>query len=182
MTDEEIRIAVAEACGLTVLPLGDARRAQSDIFKAFETWRSATDPAEFWEWVRRESLGGNYGARYLLQDSSDTRLQHITEGWVHTQSGNPLGLWRSGGCSQVFANRGDDDDRGSWVKVYCAKDVPDYPECLNAMHSAEKVLSPEQWLSYWIFLGTELQDLSVLHATARQRAEAFLRTLNLWKD
>lgn len=60
--------------------------------------------------------------------------------------------------------------------------VPRYTECLNAMHEAEKVLSPEQWLSYWSFLGVKLQDLSILHATARQRAEAFLRTLSLWKD
>lgn len=58
---------------------------------------------------------------------------------------------------------------------------------LWAMHEAEKVLTREQVTVYV----TELRGFVSpenwegcwgIHATAAQRAEAFLRTLNLWKD
>lgn len=59
--------------------------------------------------------------------------------------------------------------------------LPNYFSDLNAMHEAEKVLTTEQWLSYWSFLSEVLKDTSILHADASQRAEAFGLTLNLWK-
>ncbi len=59
---------------------------------------------------------------------------------------------------------------------------------LNAMHQAEKVLTTEQWQIY----NRHLQQVIArdklpgsnynYHATATQRAESFLRTLDLWKD
>ena len=55
---------------------------------------------------------------------------------------------------------------------------------LNAMHEAEKVLVSLQWVSYLKRLQT-LCDESVtwpFHATAAQRAEAFLRTIGQWED
>ena len=52
----------------------------------------------------------------------------------------------------------------------------DYTSDLNAMHEAEKVLSNNQWLDY---VGALNQNVA---ATAAQRAEAFLKTLNLWTD
>jgi hypothetical protein len=58
--------------------------------------------------------------------------------------------------------------------------IPNYYNDLNAMHEAEKVLTNEQWVAY----GKELSRLKVfpmVHATARQRAEAFLRTLWKWE-
>lgn len=62
--------------------------------------------------------------------------------------------------------------------------LPDYLNDLNSMHEAEKSLTPAQWVSYWSFLeplACQPNNTSILHATAAQRAEAFLRTLNLWK-
>jgi hypothetical protein len=71
--------------------------------------------------------------------------------------------------------------------------LPDYLNDLNAMHEAEKTLTDEQQLQY----GNEVIDVcdraidpadrraksfDLFHATAAQRAEAFLRTLGLWKD
>lgn len=68
---------------------------------------------------------------------------------------------------------------------------------LNAMHEAEKTLTDNQWAQYQIKLGVILQinsecppywDLQMeesrafMHATALQRAEAFLRTLGKWKE
>lgn len=57
----------------------------------------------------------------------------------------------------------------------------DFCNDLNAMHKAEKVMNSEQWVAY----GKELSRLGVfpmVHATARQRAEAFLRTLGKWEE
>lgn len=68
----------------------------------------------------------------------------------------------------------------------------DYLTDLNAMHEAEKVLSPQQQKDYalqWLpsvlsISGREYRskacEFIFAHATATQRAEAFLRTLDLW--
>jgi len=75
--------------------------------------------------------------------------------------------------------------------------LPDYLSDLNAMHEVEKVLTWEQRKPYHNTLvdvagfsyceadtteETELDwNCRLCHATAAQRAEAFLRTLNLWR-
>jgi len=67
--------------------------------------------------------------------------------------------------------------------------IPDYLSDLNTMHEAEKTLTPAQCCIYdhvladlrnWI--PNERAHVRLWHATASQRAEAFLRTLNLWDD
>jgi transcriptional regulator of NAD metabolism len=72
----------------------------------------------------------------------------------------------------------------------------DYASCLNAMHEAEKVLTPEQQQTYVDHLADVCEvyidhdvggwgdfcAFAVFHATAAQRAEAFLRTIGKWKD
>jgi len=65
--------------------------------------------------------------------------------------------------------------------------VADFTSCLNAMHEAEKVLNREQRNRYINLLDTMPDDsCPVQHdfqwccSTAAQRAEAFLKTLNLW--
>lgn len=66
--------------------------------------------------------------------------------------------------------------------------VPDYLNDLNAMHEVEKVLNVETFEGvYAPTLETIVRRDKVTlsrwltcHATAAQRAEAFLRTLNLW--
>jgi hypothetical protein len=59
-------------------------------------------------------------------------------------------------------------------------DIPDYSTDLNAMHEAEKGLENpdcyEKWLAD-VCGGTSY----LFHATAQQRAEAFLKTLGKWK-
>jgi hypothetical protein len=58
---------------------------------------------------------------------------------------------------------------------------PDYLNDLNAMHDAEKTLTNSQWVEY----GGQLRvlcdraEIWSIHATASQRAEAFLKTLDL---
>ena len=63
--------------------------------------------------------------------------------------------------------------------------IPDYLNDLNAMHEAEKMLTPLQWFDYSALLtkivGPKDQEYYLnLHATAAERAEAFGPTLNLW--
>lgn len=71
--------------------------------------------------------------------------------------------------------------------------LPHFVYDLNAMHEAEKVLTDEQWNDYahslfdiahpWDDFGLFEETVRyTAHATAAQRAEAFLKTLNLWQD
>tara|TARA_B110000285_G_C14978627_1_gene540211 strand:- start:531 stop:875 length:345 start_codon:yes stop_codon:yes gene_type:complete len=64
--------------------------------------------------------------------------------------------------------------------------LPDYPNDLNAMHEAEKVLTDDQLfvMSRWLQHSTRstLVGVAVMTATASQRAEAFLKTINKWED
>jgi hypothetical protein len=72
--------------------------------------------------------------------------------------------------------------------------LPDYLNDLNAMHEAEEVLRNDQfnYTSYWrhlfqVVAGKEWTGdigyfhFEMAHATSTQRAEAFLKTLKLWK-
>jgi hypothetical protein len=75
-------------------------------------------------------------------------------------------------------------------KDHTLNPIPNYCGDLNAMHEAEGVLGPK-WVSYCEQLlevaEPEPRTLEVchywnlLHATARQRAEAFLRTVGKWR-
>ena len=74
-----------------------------------------------------------------------------------------------------------------WIEIGPMEEIPDYLNDLNAIHEAEKVLTTEQHSIY----GRHLLDLTkdwrpywgttrVAYATAAQKAQALLRTLNLW--
>lgn len=73
--------------------------------------------------------------------------------------------------------------------------LPDYLSDLNAMHEAEKTL--KDWSKYVCFVAKvicgdirpkvsgndyHVASSALLHATASQRAEAFLRTIGKWED
>ena len=75
--------------------------------------------------------------------------------------------------------------------------LPDYLTDLNAMHEAEKVLNNRDKIRYATCLFNEVLGAPVsvetanasrdgffahIHATAAQRAEAFLCTLGLWHE
>jgi hypothetical protein len=76
-----------------------------------------------------------------------------------------------------------------------ARDCPDYLNDLNAMHEAERMLTPEyqpakgesQWSDYlgWLGFCGENKTREVYEcvtASAAQRAEAFLRTVGKWEE
>lgn len=62
------------------------------------------------------------------------------------------------------------------------KGAKDYCNDLNAMHEAEAVLTERQFLSYAFALNDIDGSLWGIRATARQRAEAFLRTMGKWEE
>jgi hypothetical protein len=64
------------------------------------------------------------------------------------------------------------------------KYAPDYCNDLNAMNEAEKRLISEYWMRYCECL-TSLLGKSIyasVHATARDRAEAFLKVFGKWEE
>ena len=63
-------------------------------------------------------------------------------------------------------------------------EIPDYHRDLNAMHEAEKMLSEKQWDRFELSVGWMTGDRGFckIHATAAQRAEAFLRTIGQWEE
>ena len=70
-------------------------------------------------------------------------------------------------------------DNGSTVG---SQAIRDYCNCLNAMHEAEATLTEDQ---LWIMarqIERNWEDQWYFRATARQRAEAFLKTLGKWED
>lgn len=91
-------------------------------------------------------------------------------------------------------------DVDQWGPLYktssgWVRDCPDYANDLNAMHEAENRLCKLEfgWRTYadaledvvgvngsWAIMD-EADKRLVLHATARQRAEAFLRTIGKWR-
>ena len=68
--------------------------------------------------------------------------------------------------------------------------IPNYHGDLNAMHEAEKWMTGNmRLLDFWKYADTlkritpaNLGCDSYIHATAAQRAEAFLRTIGQWED
>jgi hypothetical protein len=69
--------------------------------------------------------------------------------------------------------------------------IPNYCNDLNAMHEAEKAFNWQQWNAYREELRTVVLGpirmvsdwcKADLHATARQRAEAFLKTIGKWEE
>ncbi len=63
--------------------------------------------------------------------------------------------------------------------------LPNYLNDLNAMHEAEMTLTDKQHCIFYTRLITQFhhpREHRFCSATATQRAEAFLRTLNLWTE
>lgn len=58
----------------------------------------------------------------------------------------------------------------------------DYCTDLNAMHEAEDELRGNQYMVYATILDSVEGSLFGIRATARQRAEAFLRVMGKWEE
>lgn len=83
-----------------------------------------------------------------------------------------------------------DDVRGYPPDVDCVglngRYVPDYLNSLDAMHGAVETLRGKtgpEWFDFQRLLMIECGSwMNCIQASAAQRAEAFLKTLSLWKD
>lgn len=88
-----------------------------------------------------------------------------------------------------------DPECGAWFAPGASKDepslgVPDYSNDLNAIHEAEKTLTIEHYAAYEMalskFVDASGRDSDIWHyvlcATAEQRAEAFLKTIDKWVE
>jgi len=89
-------------------------------------------------------------------------------------------FFRNGGFGTRWYSKGGEPDTE-------ANKFPDYPNDLNAMHEAEKILNSAQCNEYeWrlgcFALASDGPEKRHFHKTARQRAEAFLRTIGKWKS
>lgn len=96
--------------------------------------------------------------------------------------------------SQEFGTMGEEVQ--AWISPSGETSVcriPDYLLDLNAMHEAEKTLTPKQSEEYVsimddvlgipsAFYGTARRAYLVMHANALQRSEAFLKTIGKWVD
>lgn len=73
-------------------------------------------------------------------------------------------------------------------KTFCYAEPPDYLNDLNAMHKVEQAVLLAKGTDYsrWEEYDNRLFDLcggfARAHATAAQRAEAFLRTIGKWEE
>lgn len=85
--------------------------------------------------------------------------------------------------------------KGNLESIYDFTELPDYTHDLNAMHEAEKVLiahsQQDRFVdNLWLVIGagahcgnldSRAQEWILVHSTAPQRAEAFLKTLSKWE-
>jgi len=103
---------------------------------------------------------------------------------------NEINIAVAEACGWTITSRGDAASRPLVKRppeIITSQPIPDYCHDLNAMHEAEKILDgPELAL-----MKSELVTITVregldawvcFHATARQRAEAFLRVKGLWNE
>ena len=81
--------------------------------------------------------------------------------------------------TRTYSDYGDIEITAYLNGEFC--DVPNYLNDLNAMHKAESFLMDDDPHAYGCY-GCNLYEEygNTVHLTAAQRAEAFLRTLNLW--
>ena len=65
------------------------------------------------------------------------------------------------------------------------RSLPNYAGCLNAMHEAEKILMAYQQTATYSDKMIKIVGYGTfdsVHATARQKAEAFLKALGKWEE
>ncbi len=86
-------------------------------------------------------------------------------------------------CKQIIGNR-PFFKNGKIVSYTVDQYVPDYCNDFNAMHEAKETLNFHQQTDYVRNLMIQHKDFPMTNAffaTARQCAEAFLRTIGKWK-
>ena len=145
MTDQEINIAIAEACGWKLFVI------RKPLYAPFDLYRP-----------NAQGYTGNIAEAWKVAE--DVAKKYVT--------------------GPAYNNEPD-------KVVMEPAPVPDYCHDLNVMHKAEEFIT--DWVAYRIELSKVVgvgyaPDLDIcgdikafVSATARQRAEAFLRTIGKWR-
>jgi len=145
MTDQEINIAIAEACGWKLFVI------RKPLYAPFDLYRP-----------NAQGYTGNIAEAWKVAE--DVAKKYVT--------------------GPAYNNEPD-------KVVMEPAPVPDYCHDLNVMHKAEEFIT--DWVAYRIELSKVVgvgyaPDLDIcgdikafINATARQRAEAFLRTIGKWR-
>jgi hypothetical protein len=101
------------------------------------------------------------------------------EGWSHLRAVPSLGDVRGVPTTGY---------RGSYIGESGDAWTPDYPNDLNAVHRVQEALTKDQrleyqkWLEHFSTFETRFASWHIIHATARQRCEAILKTCGKWKE
>jgi hypothetical protein len=103
----------------------------------------------------------------------------MTDGQINVTIAEACGWRKEDGVYMWTANGID----------YTCPDIWDWTNDLNAMHEAEKVLTKEQVRKYQNYMYDMACEINNTYgrwmpysATARYRAEAFLKTLGKWEE
>ena len=190
MTKEEINIAIAKESGFTVFTpkiilseyfpnYGYSVKNHQEVDKEICYMLAKSG-------IHKDYWGGLKVVTFLLKDglvcmTSVTRKNELIAPGKSipsfTRSEIPVYIDRQFIQKEEYKNGFRVDDFAEYL--------PDYCNDLNAMHEAEKVLEkmPEKRITYAHHLmNATCREWAAFHATAAQRAKAFLRTLNLWKE
>jgi len=180
LTDDELRILIAEDQGWAGVP---ARQYWNTDSNGKRYWLSEK-PLE----VEPRVVMSTLIARWLKQPSGQP-VYTLTDGPVvnnyQTKSRHAVheGFAEFEG-SNLYSFR-----INKWPKVEPSlkgfiKYLPNYPSDLNAMHDAEKAMNDEELMDYHGKLGCSKEfgdwwNKNLAHASARQRAEAYVITKGL---
>lgn len=200
MSPEQQRIKIAEACGWEGVPCQQKWLVSSRV----KYWRSVT-PEEVIDEIKEDNFGCSLIARWLKTPEGKPfvlRKQYAGDinNFATFTDKVVIQDFSSSEWAESANYNGYKFQTDPWPEVSPSlkpfvKYLPNYPKDLNAMHEAEKILG-DKWDVYQCMLSNLQSGLRhdarshwsdvgsgfVSHATAAQRAEAFLKTLNLWKQ
>ena len=112
----------------------------------------------------------NEQQRIAIAEACGWKKMNWNEATVYGSPTHGFRVWKSKHQDSIMSYKGRVGER-----------IPDYLNDLNAMHDAEKMLEVEDNHAYGCYC-IELYEKygNTVSLAAAQRAEAFLKTLNLW--
>ena len=129
-----------------------------------------------------ETIMINQQINIAIAKACGWKKMNWNEATVYGSATHGFRVWKSKHQDSIMSYKGRAGER-----------IPDYLNDLNAMHEAEKILTHDQQVQFSVELGklttshlpssrAAWMDFAIAHATAAQRAEAFLRTIGKWEE
>ena len=122
--------------------------------------------------------------RIVLAEWDGWRIEICGAAWILRRPDNTVA---SSGHRADHDIRSLEDYQATWKSEML---WPDYPNSLDAVHELEAKLPSEERTNYQFYLDkicstakdSHCSCWDFIHATAAQRCEALLKTLNLWEE